>query len=152
MASTVARLDDGLGRCVAIEVVGYQFPDIHDERWDANWLIVQLDVSDGTRRWSRRDPAILTFELESLVDGLKSLAARESTQFRWHGLEPCLAIDAETHGARHDLRVRLAHEFAPPDVDPINDPAIVEFGLDEGAVVAFADALNGYLVAFPIRT
>lgn len=57
-----------------LQVVDYQFPDLHDQAWDADWLLLHLRLQLGDQQWERTDPAITTFELQDLTAWLGEVA------------------------------------------------------------------------------
>ena len=57
---------DGRQR-LELDVVGYESPDVEDEQYDSNWLLIRIDARDGDTTWSVEDPALLTWEVERLA-------------------------------------------------------------------------------------
>ena len=51
-----------------MSLVGYQFPDLEDDEYDSNWLNVKIEVSNERGKWSAIDPALLTYEVEWLIE------------------------------------------------------------------------------------
>ena len=49
-------------------LVGYQFPELEDVEYDSNWLNVKIAVSHQRGKWSTIDPALLTYEVQWLID------------------------------------------------------------------------------------
>ncbi|WP_420878293.1 WapI family immunity protein [Sphingobium yanoikuyae] len=39
-----------------LEVEGYQFPDVPNDEWDSNWLVITGDAVLDGRSWRFRDP------------------------------------------------------------------------------------------------
>lgn len=56
-------------------VDGYQLFKPVGEDFDDNWLILKMAVDTPERRWNGRGPYLLTFELNHLIDRMKTWAA-----------------------------------------------------------------------------
>jgi hypothetical protein len=55
---------------VELRVTNYQFPDISFDQYDSNWLNVYLKVESKLGNWQTIDPALLTWEVEEIIDWL----------------------------------------------------------------------------------
>lgn len=66
---------------MALEVLGYQFPDAIPSEggfdWDANWLVVRGVIKVEDRSWSFTDPCLTTQEAAELGDWLRQVALGE---------------------------------------------------------------------------
>jgi hypothetical protein len=82
----------------ALNLLGYQFPNA-DEYWDANWLVIRIDVRNDEGKWSATSAALLTSEAAKLADWLE--APTGELEF----LEPNLVFEAI------DGRVRVWFEL-----------------------------------------
>jgi hypothetical protein len=151
----VFESSDGQQR-LELEVVGYESPDVEDEQYDSNWLLVRVEARDGETIWSAEDPALLTWELERLAGWLARLA-RGRFQHPWCGfVEPNLEFRAdalpEGDGAR--LRVYFELELRPPgrrsSVVGRRD-VFLKFDLSPDALRAAAHELHAQLQRFPVR-
>jgi hypothetical protein len=58
------------GSFFALDAVGYQYPDIQDDYWESNWLVIQIQLQLLEQSWSIKDPCLTTFELQILLDWL----------------------------------------------------------------------------------
>lgn len=151
----VARLSAPDGPFVEIEILGYEFPDITEDPWDSNWLVVRIHARNGAREWTAAEPAIDTMELGSLIAGLRSLAAGEVEQIDWEPLEPEIAI----HGRRQEggvkLDVVLDYGFRsgdPPQSENLDeDKVVISLQLMPLDVQRFAGELDAYQSQFPMR-
>ena len=68
-------------------VVGYQFADVLDEEYDANWLMVRIRVKMWEGEWTKTDPCLLTWEGHWLANWLADLEAGRETQREMDFLE-----------------------------------------------------------------
>jgi hypothetical protein len=113
-------------------VVGYQFADVLEEEYDANWLMVRICVKSGESEWTKTDPCLLTWEGHWLANWLADLeagceqqtemsflesnvvfqlVARDGTHVRlWVGFE------AELTGAPEDERLGVLLEISEEEL------------------------------------
>jgi hypothetical protein len=147
------RLKAGSSVAFELIILRYQFPDVHEDRWDSNWLVVlgKVATNDGNS-WHFTDPAVTTFELADLADWLRDVAVRENTYNDFEFTEPKLGFFLKTD-PQPTLRVKFAHESAPPWVSEHERVAgvFVDFPLSEADVAVAADELREALNDFPIR-
>jgi len=101
--------DPASGDALELHVVGYEFPDVVDDDYDSNWLVIAGTVSHDGRSWSFREPCLLAGEALALAEWLSSPSTAPPAF-----IEPLLefAHDGEV------LRVSLGAEA----VEPVGDP------------------------------
>lgn len=75
-----------------MSLVGYQFPELEDVEYDSNWLNVKIALSHQRGKWSTIDPALLTYEVQWLIDWLKAVSARKYDNRQVSFMEPCLSF------------------------------------------------------------
>jgi hypothetical protein len=99
----------------ALTLLGYESPDVEDDQYDSNWLLVRVEARDGEQEWSTDDPALLTWEVERLANWLSRMA-RGRIQHRWCGFtEPNLEFRADALPNGHvQLRVYFELELRRP--------------------------------------
>lgn len=61
---------------LTIQIKGYQFPNMgsQSDKYDANWLIVAVDVDIVNEHWRAESPCLLTWEVERLVEWLEEIS------------------------------------------------------------------------------
>ena len=140
------------GSEIEIHLTRYQFPEIMDEKWDANWLMISLRVQSPQGSWHTEDPALLTWEVGDLANWFEALANKQQEE-RWLVfLEPCLGFVVTKQTADTvNLQVRLGHEFRPPWLDSWQK-ARVTLTLSRDALRLAAESLREELARFPIRS
>ena len=155
----MAWLNDEAGRGFALEPVGYEFATFDNES-DANWLVVRVDVADGSKRWSATGPYFVTSEVRNLIDWLRKLANSEHDVGEYFGtIEPNFQCEATRHGDETCLRLLFSHEFHPDwstwrgsgrryDLDD----AVLELRPGKEQILRFADQLEAELMPFPARS
>ena len=145
---------DGQQR-LELAIVGYESPDVEGEQYDANWLVIRIDVRDGETAWSAEDPALLTWEVERLARWLGRLA-RGRVDHPWCGfVEPNLEVRADPlPDGRVGLRVYFELELRPPHrqggVVGRRD-VYLDFALTPDQLRAAAHQLTDDLRRFPLR-
>ena len=150
----VLETPDGRQR-LSLAIVGYESPDVEDDRYDANWLVVRVEARDGETTWSAEDPALLTWEVEALARWLEQVARGRFEQ-PWCGfVEPNLELRADPlPGGRARLRVYFELELRPPDrrssVVGRRD-IFLEFALTPDQLRAAACQLRAELACYPLR-
>jgi hypothetical protein len=60
------------GESFELKILGYEFPEILDERYDSNWLMVQIKLVLPQGKCEIVDAALLTWELIELRDWLSN--------------------------------------------------------------------------------
>lgn len=97
-----------------LAIVGYQFPKTKTG-YDANWLVIAIEASNARTSWKANDPALLTWELQSLQTWCKEIAAGRITPEPVGFIEPCLKFQLVAgNDDEMEIEVTLAHELAPP--------------------------------------
>jgi hypothetical protein len=146
---------DGQQR-LELDVLGYESPDVEDEQYDSNWLLIRVDAQDGDTTWSVEDPALLTWEVERLAGWFGRLA-RGRFEHPWCGfVEPNLEFRADPlpDGAGVRLRVYFELELRPPDrrsgVVGRRD-VFLQFALTPEQLRAAARQLYSLVARFPVR-
>ena len=114
------QLDDP-DKTLDIDIVGYEYPlEKCFLLYDANWLVMKITYEDKSlkEKWSRKDPSLLTDELEHLASWLRSIAKYDrdlhSISNVWSGSEPTLSIfHLYSYRGKHTFMFTLKHEFLP---------------------------------------
>jgi hypothetical protein len=136
-----------------LQVVGYQFPHLEREPYDADWLNIRIDVSLPQGSWTSLDPSLLTWELASLHQWLTSIADGTSVESEESFMEPNLRFELSGEGSRN-LRVYFELEsrpsWAPSDGAGMDD-LWAEFRIDPTELKTAAASLREYIVKFPVR-
>lgn len=134
-------------------LLGYQFPGETTAEYDSNWLNVHIDVVTPQGRWSRTDPALLTYEVERLARWLEEIAAGTPSSNSESFLEPNLAFELIPPVAER-LRIIFNLEFRPPWVPKKRtdeDEYFVDFPVVLSALQDAAASLRMQLKKFPQR-
>jgi hypothetical protein len=141
------------GNAFELVVLRYEYPDITEDRWDSNWLVVSGMVTTPEESWRFVDACVTTFELEELADWLERLNHGTPPAAACAFAEPNLEFWYVALPERR-LRLRFAHESAPPRLTEPRERASgvsLEFPLSEIDAEGAAADLREVLNEFPIR-
>jgi hypothetical protein len=147
------KLKTASGNAFELVIVGYENPDITEGMWESNWLVVSGEVRAGDESWRFVEPCVTTFELTDLADWLEDLDHGVPESPSCPFTEPNLEFSYSPAPAPV-LRVRFAHESAPPrlkDTDARAEGVVIEIPLSELDARAAAAELRDALIDFPIR-
>ncbi|WP_104666373.1 WapI family immunity protein [Ensifer adhaerens] len=127
----------------------YQFPDVMDDAWDSNWLIVEGHVDIKGRKWTFRDPCLTTFEAEHLADWLEEVSNAEPSKVDCRFTEPNLEFRYQKN---RQLRISFALESGPPGFGTPSSWDERSFLVPvSSALATAATQLRQQLVRFPRR-
>jgi hypothetical protein len=147
------RLKDPSGNDFQLVILSYQHPDVGEDRWDSNWLLVNGTVAtaDG-QKWKFSAPCVTTFELEELADWLDDLAADGRAPAQFDFTEPHVRF-AYVPWPKRTLQVTLTGEGAPQAMSVREKEAGVtlEFPLSETDASELAGQIREALADFPTR-
>ena len=131
-----------------LRLVRYEFPEVKDDKWDSNWLVVFGEGHIDGRRWRFESPCLSTVEVCALADWLHKIANGEEVD-EIEFIEPSLEF---TLIVRSHVRVSFALEAAPPWVDGYDLDNRIGFDIPIGPHLAKAAAdLRSQFEAFPVR-
>ena len=133
-------------------VVGYQHPDLHEDRWDSNWLLVNGSVTAAGEKWAFTDPCVTTFELADFAAWFDELADDGTQPSSFAFTEPNLKFTF-TPWPHPAVQLTLTQESAPPSLpDPDRARGVtVEFPMPPSKTVALAAEIRRILMDYPIR-
>jgi hypothetical protein len=128
-AAATMRLAGLDGPVLALRPLRYEFPDAKPcgvgGMWDANWLLIEGEVSTSAGAWSFTNACLTTWEARRLGAWLRAAGNRQPASDAGdhptppsgvHFLEPVLefGISGDGTGGSLDLRVELRLEALPP--------------------------------------
>jgi len=140
------------GTVLELSASGYQFPEITDDYWDSNWLMVSGKVQHPNGSWKFIDPCLTAFELEQLASWFDDVPAGNADPDLGHFTEPNLQFSCIL-GPEPFIEVRIAHESAPPWLvgDARMEGVRLEFPVAMNDVRATATELRDLVSRFPVR-
>jgi hypothetical protein len=145
------KLKSDAGNSFELAVLGYEHPDITEDRWDSNWLVVSGKVTAGDQSWRFVEPCVTTFELAELAEWLEDLGWRDAPDCAF--TEPNLLFQ---YSPRPEpvVRIRFAHESAPPWMtqDPERIAGLtLDFPMSKQQAADLAAEVRNALVEYPER-
>ena len=145
------RITSAAGDEFQLVIVRYQFPDVHEDRWESNWLIVNGTVAAAGEKWVFTEPCVTTFELADLADWLDELVTNGAEPSAFEFTEPNLKFTYVP--SRRAVQLTLAHESAPTSMSELERRAgvTVEFPLSGQQTETFAAEIRQALHEYPIR-
>jgi hypothetical protein len=144
------KLNSSNGNSFQLKIVGYEFPDIKDDYYDSNWLMIQIDVTSNENTWRATFPALITFEVEELADWLSSIDSIKDDPGSRGFIEPCLDFQFST---RPD-ELQFLNVFCMNEMSPNGQPgntSEIEFPVSEINLSQAAKDLRLELQKFPQR-
>ncbi len=138
------------GRRLELTLVAYEFPEIEDDRWDSNWLVVRISAADDTDSWTAEDPCLLTWEVDELADWLDAVAEPPATVADLEFTEPNLMFERIEADGAACVRVWFENAFCAPEIPP-DDDLLIDFAVAPAAFRAAAASLRAQRQRFPRR-
>jgi hypothetical protein len=136
-----------------LKAVGYQFPHLPHEPYDADWLNINIRVKHLRGSWSSTDPCMLTWEMASLAKWLESIADGEPVDSEESFTEPNLRFELLEDSSKK-LRVYFELEcrpsWAPYRCAGMQD-LWLDFDVNPEELRNAAASLRSDLQRFPIR-
>lgn len=77
---------------LGLTIDGYQYPENADNEHDANWLFIRIELSHPDGGTSKVEPALLTWEVETLAGWLEAVASGASDRPELSFTEPVLSF------------------------------------------------------------
>jgi len=56
-----------------LTITGYQIPEVGDEPFDVNWLVIWIEIDSGQEKLTLKDSCLTTFEVEKLANWLEQV-------------------------------------------------------------------------------
>jgi hypothetical protein len=147
------KLRDRSGNEFQLVILGYQHLDVHEDRWDSNWLNVSGTVATAAgQKWKFSAPCMTTFELAELADWFEDLSTdgRGPSQFAF--AEPHVRF-AYVPWPKRTLQLTFTGEGAPQELsDQDRETGVtLEFSLSEADAIELAGQIRDALSNFPVR-
>lgn len=142
-----------------MSVAGYEFPEVTNDPYDANWLVIgiALQLVYGAWHWQVEDAGALSWELEDCILWLEQLSQGEAVAQEQFGFsEPDISFEVirNDDGSVVGLTMYLMDEFQPPTkvlVPRENNIVALRFHTPPEVLHEFAQGLAEDLKQFPRR-
>jgi hypothetical protein len=129
-------------------VLNYEFPQISDDEWDSNWLLVRMEGRQPRNSWTQVSSCLLTWDLQALAEWFDVMAeGREPPSLRF--TEPVLNFVA---GGHVDGRAKIVVEVVlePPVRSRPEDVELPLF-IEREQLREAAASLRRAAERFPVR-
>jgi hypothetical protein len=138
------------GNQLAISIGGYEFPATKEDKYDANWLLIDMEAAIGGRLWRTRHPCLLTWEVAGLADWLDAIGDGVEWSAQLGFTEPnlCFVVGRESGAIR--LRTYFRLEYRPPWAARGAD-LWVELPVSRDDLRSSASSLREDLAKYPYR-
>ena len=136
---------------VELRIIGYQFPEILDDEWDSNWLMIFINVKLTKKHWKTTDPAITTFELRNLIDWFKNISDNRMEKYKNIDFtEPNISFELlnEFDSDIKRIKINFRLEFSPLKN---GGEYSVEFEAENKQLKDYAEKLEDELNEYPER-
>ncbi|MCX2680063.1 hypothetical protein OOZ15_08950 [Galbibacter sp. EGI 63066] len=137
---------------VELRITNYEFPEITDCKYDANWLLIQLKIKSNCGNWETTDPSLFTWEVERIIDWFNDLYADQTTETNLSFLEPNIAFQLiKNQGNLKTIRLKFDLELQQKDVENEKE-CFVDCEMNNAELKRAANGLKKELEAYPQRT
>ena len=151
------RFSNKAGEFFQLRIHGYEFPDEEEDKWDSNWLEIEISAKHKDGEWTVIHPCLRTNEVEKLARWLISL---DQTQDRPEPLldfmEPNLVFNLVDTPNGPAIRVYFELEVRPPWSPAISPQKAmadlwIDFPLEDVDLKSAVRSLREQLVQYPER-
>ena len=145
-------------RIFELTLLGYQYPKLEHQKYDANWLQIGIRVKLPAGEWSASGPILLTYEVSELAKWLQDWAVGQNDKIRISFIEPNLFFKVVNSGPESLLmRIYLEQQFRPPwnparyVIGQDDESYRIELRLTQDNLKEAAESLEAELSRFPYR-
>jgi|GEM_PF-6503782 len=87
-------INDLHGTTFQLKILGYQSPNvpIDSNRWDLNWLMIGISIQTPSSRLEFSDPALLTWEVQRLIEWMESIGRGVALESEFWSLEGVISF------------------------------------------------------------
>ena len=142
------------GNSVKISILGYQFPENEIEKYDSNWLFIEVDVTHQNGSWIAKNACLLTWEVNRLADWFEALANNSKIDNQETFIEPELEFHLVDISSQSNLRIYFEYNLKPqwaPTGKGHRRDLYLDFPLSELDIRQMANNLREELSIYPQR-
>lgn len=139
------------GQEVELKILGYEFPTDFNNRWDANWLRIYLNVKSKVGHWQTVDPSLLTEEIKRLIGWFSDVSNDNEVNSEMNFIEPNVSFQLlDKSKDKNIVQIKFDFESRPRSADDEKDYVIV-FNFSNYELSEIANELTLELERFPYR-
>ncbi|MCP5097847.1 MAG: hypothetical protein GY943_20050 [Chloroflexi bacterium] len=115
-----------------LHILKYEFPHIKSDKYDANWLIIEVFASNRSGNFHGKDPCLFTWEVNRLADWFENISKENEVNHQLSFMEPALKFHLITgvNKSKNILRIFVNHRWRDCKLSGAFDDEIHEIWLD----------------------
>ncbi len=136
---------------VEFRIVNYEFPKIGECEYDANWLLIYLNVYSKCGNWKTTDASLLTSDIKRIIKWFNDLSNNKPIEQNLSFIEPNLEFDLiKSQTDLKTIRITFDLECRPQSADDDKE-YYVDFEMNKIELKKVAEELTNELEPFPER-
>jgi hypothetical protein len=146
-------LSNNKSNSLTLELVEYKYNIYVNNKFDANWLNVQIEVRHPDGVWTAQDSCLQTFELENLLQWFETVKSHSKTIDALKFIEPNLEFHIIHNTSGTLLRVYFETIFRPQwaSWNGIMKDLWLDFDLEELDLEEICKSIEAEIQRFPTR-
>lgn len=126
-------------------IIGYEFPlQKGMDEFDANWLTVKIDYSEGDSSASYTDNCLLADELENMTEGIENIISGKETGIITDFTEPYLKFSLTKIDYTYAVQIRFVYDTSWKEI-------YISQGMNKDELCKMRDSLRTLCNSFPYR-
>jgi hypothetical protein len=133
-----------------LRIEGYQFDNAVDDEYDANWLIIRIDITTPQRVWHGVEPSALTWDMQELIKWLEAIGNGDAPESNHYSpTDRDFSFELKRATAQNiEFEVTLRHEYSD---NGDQSPVILQLNVTRQKCREAAKMLWEQLEHFPPR-
>jgi len=140
------------GQFVELKILGYQYPEMLEDNYDRNWLMIYINVKSTDKQWEAASPALLTFEVQALINWLEKLSDNKVVKYkRKGGYEPNISFELSN---KFDSKTKVIKIYFDAEFHPLpqsNRRYCIKLKANNEELKKYVEELKNELEKYPIR-
>ncbi|RRA97699.1 WapI family immunity protein [Larkinella rosea] len=134
-----------------LDILDYEYSD-SKYFMDRNWLLISLRTRYQNKEYTTTAPLLSTWEIELLINWMRSVAAQRELSPRLSFVEPCLGFSNSSDGlSGYAFGIKLDQEAAPDWYNDHSKPFWLSVNPNDDELQSAIQDLEGQLGRFPVR-
>jgi hypothetical protein len=134
-----------------LDILDYEYSD-SQYFMDRNWLLISLKTRYQNKEYTTTAPLLSTWEIELLINWMRSVASQRQLSPRLSFVEPCLGFSTSSSGlSGYSFGIKLDQEAAPDWYSDQTKPFWLPVSPNDDELTRAITDLEGQLGRFPVR-
>jgi len=134
-----------------LNILDYEYGD-SQHFMDRNWLLISLKTHYKNKEYTTTAPMLSTWEVELLIQWMRSVVSSRQLSPRLSFVEPCLGFRHASNEANGYLfRIKLDQEATPDWCNDSSEPFWLSVMPDDNELEHAISDLERQLYCFPVR-